>query len=154
MKTRHLFPLACALVLAAANATAADPRGRFLTASGNFEVDVAPCGDALCGVVSRVIANQSMSRPGETMQAVDTRPALGMKILIDFHAEGSDSPPQSWKGQIYNRENGKTYECKMSLDNKGNLVLRPYVVLPLFGQTQVWQRQEETSAPTKQEASK
>jgi len=142
-------------VLAGASAYAtADPRGHYLTASGNLEVDVAPCGDALCGVVSKVIANQSMSRPGEAMQAVDTRPALGIKILIDFRAEGSDSAPRSWHGQIFNRENGKTYECKMSLDDKGNLVLRPYIGLPLFGKTQVWQRQDETNAPAKQEASK
>jgi len=145
MKTRRLFPLTCALVLAGASAyaTAADPRGHYLTASGNFEVDVAPCGNALCGLVSKVIADQSMSRPGEPMQAMDTRPTLGMKILIDFRAEGSESPPRAWRGQIFNRENGKTYECKMSLDDKGNLVLRPYVGLPLFGTTQVWQRQDE-----------
>src|SRR5204862_2154995 len=51
MKIRRLFPLACALVLAAASAhaNAADPRGHYVTASGNLEVGLAPCGDALCG---------------------------------------------------------------------------------------------------------
>ena len=156
MKNRRLFPMACALALAGAiaHATAADPRGRYLTASGNLEVDVAPCGDALCGVVSKVIANQSMNRPGESMQAEGTRPALGMKILLDFRAEGSDSAPRSWQGRIYNRENGKTYQCKMSLDDKGNLELRPYVGLPLLGKTQVWQRQDGVSASDKQGVSK
>jgi len=158
MKNRRLFPLAplaCTLALAGASAYGApDPRGHYLTASGNLEVEVAPCGNALCGVVSKVIANQSMSRPGEPMQAADTRPALGMKILIDFRADGNDSPAHSWQGQIYNRENRKTYECKMSLDDKGNLVLRPYVGLPLFGQTQVWQRQDEASASAGQEVPK
>ena len=54
MNIRRLSSVACAIVLAAASAhaLAADPRGRYLTASGNLEVDVALCGDALCGVVS------------------------------------------------------------------------------------------------------
>jgi uncharacterized protein (DUF2147 family) len=120
-------------------ATPADPRGRFLTASGNLEVDVAPCGEALCGTVSKVVATHSMSRPGEAMQPADNKPALGLKILLDFKPEAGE--PGTWQGHIYNRENGKTYDCRMTLDEAGNLQLRAYVGLPLFGRTQVWQRQ-------------
>ena len=131
---------ALALLLAAAGAAAADLRGRYLTASGNLEVEVQPCGDALCGVVRKVIADHSMSRPGQPMQAVDPRPALGLQILHDVRAHGDEQPPVQWQGRIYNRENGKTYDCRLSLDAAGHLVVRPYIGLPLFGQTQVWQR--------------
>jgi uncharacterized protein (DUF2147 family) len=94
---------------------------------------------ALCGTVSKVVANHSMSRPGEAMQPADDRPALGLKILHDFQSEAGE--PGTWQGRIYNRENGKTYDCRMTLDEAGNLQLRAYVGLPLFGKTQVWQRQ-------------
>lgn len=116
-----------------------DPRGKWVTASGNLEVEVAPCGPALCGTATKVLANRSMS-PGNggDMQPVDTRPALGMKILLDFLPDADE--PGQWRGQIYNRENGKTYSCLMSLGAAGELVLRPYVGLPLFGKTQAWQR--------------
>ena len=153
---RHHLIGAAAIVLMATNLASAwaedekpDPKGRWITASGNLEVDIAPCGQALCGTVTKVLANRSMSREGEDMKPVDTRPALGMKILIDLKQEASDgSEPARWSGQIYNRENGKTYRCLMSLDASGGLVLRPYVGLPLFGRTQVWRRAEDTATST------
>jgi uncharacterized protein (DUF2147 family) len=123
---------------------AADPRGRWITASGNLEVEIAPCGDALCGTVTRVLANRSMEAGGAPMQPVDTRPALGMTLLRDFRPSGTGQPPTQWAGELYNRENGKTYSCNMSMSGAGQpageLVLRAYVGLPLFGKTQLWSR--------------
>ena len=140
----RLLPALAALsiaVLAHTAAHATDPRGRYLTASGNFEVELARCGAALCGRVSKVIANHSMSRPGEAMQAADARDPMGLQLLSNFVVDGDTSAePAQWRGDIYNRENGKTYSCLMSLDERGDLVLRAYVGLPLFGKTQVWQR--------------
>ena len=87
-----------------------------------------------------------MGRDGEAMQAVDTRPALGMTLLKDFvvSSPGADgATPTQWSGTIYNRENGKTYQCNMSLGaapgGHSELVLHAYVGLPLFGKTQHWQ---------------
>ncbi|RZL88063.1 MAG: DUF2147 domain-containing protein, partial [Variovorax sp.] len=125
------------LLLAAGAARAdADPRGLWLTASGNLEVRVAPCGAALCGKVARVIANQSMSRPGEVM-AADAQPAQeGMDILSDFLPSGRETTPEGrnvvteWRGRIFNRENGKTYDALMSVGPAGELKLRAYVGLP------------------------
>lgn len=124
----------------------ADPRGLWLTASGNLEVRVEPCGAALCGKVSRVIANQSMSRPGEAM-ADGAQPAQeGMPILSDFLPSASETAPDGrrvtteWRGRIFNRENGRTYDCLMSVGEGGELKLRAYVGLPLFGRTQAWRR--------------
>lgn len=125
-----------------------EPEGRWLSANGNVEVDVAHCGPAWCGTITRVLSQHSMSRPGEVMTPVDTRPALGMTILKDFVAEEADegTTATTWRGHIYNRENGKTYRCLMSLDASGSLVLRPYVGLPLFGQTQVWRRVDASAS--------
>lgn len=124
------------------------PQGRWISANGNVEVDIAHCGPAWCGTITRVLGTQSMSRPGEVMTPVDTRPALGMTILKDFMPDDDNAEhagPTSWQGHIYNRENGKTYRCLMSLDTAGSLVLRPYVGLPLFGRTQVWRRADAAS---------
>lgn len=140
----RLLPALAALaigLIATTAAQAADPRGRYLTASGNFEVELTRCGAALCGRVSKVIANHAMSRPGEAMQAADARDPMGLQLLSNFVVDGDTSAePTRWRGDIYNRENGKTYACLMSLDERGDLVLRAYVGLPLFGKTQVWQR--------------
>ncbi|MDP9992565.1 uncharacterized protein (DUF2147 family) [Variovorax boronicumulans] len=125
-----------------------DPRGRWVTANGNLEVEVAPCGAALCGTVTKVLANRSMAPGGGDMQAADKRPALGMTLLKDFAPVDASAdptrPPTEWAGQIYNRENGKTYRCNMSVSTAGNaageLLLHAYVGLPLFGKTQRWVR--------------
>lgn len=124
--------------------------GRWLTASGNLEVEIAPCGEALCGTVTRVLGNRSMARgasQGTEMQPVDQRPALGMQILRGLTlAEGDDARAADarWFGEIYNRENGQTYRCRVQLDAAegpgATLVVRPYVLSTLFGQTQHWQR--------------
>jgi uncharacterized protein (DUF2147 family) len=128
------------LALAAAPLAFAQPAGthlgHWLTESGNLEVQVAPCGDALCGTVTKVLANRSMSSPGADMAVADARPALGMTLLSDFRSAGEGE----WKGQIYNRENGKTYSALMSVAAPDQLVIRAYVGLPLFGKTQVWRR--------------
>lgn len=120
--------------------------GRWLTESGNLEIDVAPCGQALCGIVAKVLTNRSMSAPGNEMQAVDSTPALGtkvlgMKILKDFTPAGDGQ----WEGQIYNRENGKTYSCVIALIDSDQLKVRPYKGLRLFGKTQIWRRVSSTA---------
>jgi uncharacterized protein (DUF2147 family) len=136
--------------------------GRWVTASGNLEVEIAPCGQSqsqsqpqpqpqsqsqsLCGTVTRVLGNRSMARDGE-MQPVDTRSAVGMQILRGLTLAASEDPQAGgapWFGEIYNRENGRTYRCRVHLGTAegegGALVVRPYVFTPLFGQTQHWQR--------------
>lgn len=158
---RHLVLLAgCAFALSAGTAcaesqqapTAASPLGRWVTASGNLEVEVAPCGDALCGTVVRVLANRSMSPEGAEMKPADSRDPMGMQVLIDFvptefrdatapGAGGAETRvPTEWKGQIYNRENAKTYRCIMRMGPAGELMLRGYVGLPWFGSTSAWTR--------------
>ncbi len=117
----------------------ASQQGRWLTESGNFEVHIAPCGAALCGKVVRVLANRSMSAPGTEMAAADSRPALGMTLLSGFVRSGEGE----LKGEIYNRENGKTYAALMSMPAPDQLAIRAYVGLPLFGKTQVWRRVDE-----------
>lgn len=111
------------------------PFGRWLTDNGNLEVEIAPCGPAVCGTVTKILANRSMSGSGE-MAAVDTRSPLGMVILKDFISSGDGE----WRGEIYNRENAKTYSCKISLGGPDQLIVRPYVGMPLFGKTLVWKR--------------
>jgi uncharacterized protein (DUF2147 family) len=124
-----------AMLLAAIPASAAASiEGRWITESGNLEVEIAPCpaaSSALCGTVMRVIANRSMSGSGEPMQPVDTRPALGMTILSSLTVDADD--PQRWTGDLYNRENGKTYSCVLSLDAPDRLKVRGYVGLATRG---------------------
>jgi uncharacterized protein (DUF2147 family) len=142
-----LFPAVLALAIApAAFAQGNLPQqGRWLTESGNLEVDIAPCGDAFCGTVVKVLANRSMSNPGGELVQADPRPAMGMKLLSDLRPAGEGE----LKGEIYNRENAKSYSTVLSLAGPNQLVVRSYIGLPVFGKTQVWQRVELTGQAAK-----
>jgi uncharacterized protein (DUF2147 family) len=115
--------------------------GRWVTESGNLEVEIAPCAEpatavVLCGKVVRVLANRSMSAPGEAMQPADTRPALGMTLLAGLMPAGDGV----YKGTLYNRENARHYSVTLAPAVPDQLLVRGYIVLPLFGKTQVWRR--------------
>ncbi len=114
----------------AAFAVPASPAGAWITATGNLEIAIAPCDEMLCGDVTRVIANVSMTG-ANAMAAAPARP--GLRILSSLRADGD-----GWRGKIYNRENRRTYDCRVRKLTDGSLEVRPYVVAPLFGQTQIW----------------
>lgn len=143
MATTGLLALCLAQSAGAQQSLAATPAkaplGRWITESGNLEVDIAPCaGETLCGKVVRVLANRSMSAPGADMAAADARPALGMTLLSGLRPSGDGST--EYQGEIYNRENAKTYRATLTPAEPDQLLVRAYVGIPLFGKTQVWRR--------------
>jgi uncharacterized protein (DUF2147 family) len=120
------------LVACAAAPPAPSPAGRWLSASGNVEVTIQPCGAALCGDVTRVFANNSMERLG----AAKVAPArVGLRILSGLRLDGD-----AWRGRIYDREQGRTYDCRIALGGPDTLAVRGYIALPVFGRTQTWRR--------------
>jgi uncharacterized protein (DUF2147 family) len=65
-------------------------------------------------------------------------PIIGIKILSSFEYTGS-----AWEeGTIYDPNNGKTYKCKITLNNNNSLNIRGYVGTPMMGRTSVWTRVE------------
>jgi uncharacterized protein (DUF2147 family) len=132
---KRLATLAALAVVTACAARAAPPAapiGRWLSATGNVEVTIRPCGDALCGDVTRVFGNNAMEGPGPSKAPP---PRLGLRVMSDFHPDGD-----TWRGRIYDREHDRTYDCRISLQGSDALVVRPFIVLPAFGKTQIWRR--------------
>lgn len=119
------------LVATPAGARQQAPFGPWLTETGNLEIAIAPCGARLCGIVTRVINNRSMAA-----QARNGRPAYaGMKILTNVRRSG-----YHYRGRLFNRDDGKTYDCNIRIQADGSLQIRAYVLSPLIGRTQVWRR--------------
>lgn len=63
------------------------------------------------------------------------QPILGLVILKGFTAD-DDSYTD---GTIYDPDNGKTYDCKMTFQGQ-KLSIRGYIGISLFGRTTVWER--------------
>ena len=124
------------LLFCSIGAPAAAQTGRWTTAANTAEVEIAPCGERLCGTIVRVLSNRSMSDPSVELKDV---PGVGTRVLIDFAEEGEGE----WAGQIFNRETGKTYSCTMRLRSPAELEVHPYIGIRLIGQTQIWRRVED-----------
>jgi uncharacterized protein (DUF2147 family) len=141
MQALNKFVLALAATLAVAGGAQAQPAspeaGRWITESGNLEVDVAPCGEAYCGTIVRVIANKSMSNPNQQMAApAGAASPIGKKILFDLRPLKDGG----WQGRIYNRENDKTYNSRLNAVGADQLKLTIYENDPAQGKVQVWRR--------------
>jgi uncharacterized protein (DUF2147 family) len=49
----------------------------------------------------------------------------------------------TWEdGTIYDAENGKTYQCKLSMEGDNKLNVRGFIGISLMGRTDVWKRVE------------
>ena len=74
------------------------------------------------------------------------RPVVGMVFLWDFvYSEKKNR----WKdGQVYDPDNGKTYDAKMSIkDNEQTIVMRGYIGISLFGRTAEFMRLKADDIP-------
>ncbi|MBN1550873.1 DUF2147 domain-containing protein [bacterium] len=67
------------------------------------------------------------------------QPVLGMNILWNLKQKGEE-----WSGgYILDPKNGKTYRCKLTLDESGDILhVRGFIGFALLGRTQDWIRVE------------
>ena len=67
------------------------------------------------------------------------KPVIGMMILTGLKKDNG-----LWSGgEILDPQNGKTYKCKVWLENKNrDLHVRGFIGMALLGRTQVWKREE------------
>jgi len=63
------------------------------------------------------------------------QPLVDLLILKGFEADGNTYDD----GTIYDPQNGKTYDCKITYKGK-TLAIRGYIGISLFGRTTVWER--------------
>ena len=63
------------------------------------------------------------------------QPLVELVILKGFNADGNTYED----GTIYDPNNGKTYDCKMTYKGK-TLAIRGFIGFSLFGRTTVWER--------------
>lgn len=65
------------------------------------------------------------------------QPIVGLNLVWGFSPAGEDA----WDGGfIYNPREGKTYKCKMSLEDPDTLKVRGFIGISLIGKTNVWTR--------------
>lgn len=106
--------------------------GDWLTEGGDGVIQIAPCAAGLCGRVVGINRGPNDPMPVDVKGA----PQCGLTILtIDPQAQDG-----VWHGEVTDPRNGTVYKAEVRMNARGRLLMRGYVVLPLLGQTQVWQR--------------
>src|SRR5713101_865216 len=87
------------------SALAADPTGDWKVADGVANIRVAQCNGSMWGAVAweQTPGGKDIHNPDASKQ---TRPTLGMPILIDMKKKAS---VDAWEGQVYNAKDGQFY---------------------------------------------
>lgn len=115
--------------------------GQWYTTDKGAKVEIYQCGDKLCGkIVWLADPNKEDGTPKTDENNPDAanhnNPIIGLKMLKGFESDGTNK----WDdGEIYDPENGKTYDCKMTLEGDV-LKVRGYIGISMFGRTETWTR--------------
>jgi uncharacterized protein (DUF2147 family) len=142
-RTRACVP-AFVLLFAAPAAQAADPTGLWWAEGGAAKVEIAPCGDALCGRVAWLrspfdehgclLRDEANPDP-----ALRDRSLVGIELLRDLRP--SDEEQGEWNGgEVYDPTSGRTYSAVLHMKGPDRLRLRGYLGIRLLGRTTTWIR--------------
>jgi uncharacterized protein (DUF2147 family) len=108
-----------------------NPAGLWITASGNAVVQIAPCGQDLCGQIVGLVLGPNEPMPRDWAG----NPQCGLTI---FHTAPPTNGNAAWTGTILDPRDGSQYDAQITIDQPDQLQLRGYIGLPIFGRTQTW----------------
>jgi len=132
---RALFLLPALALAAGVSAAPAPITGRWLTEGSKAVVNIAPCGQQLCGRITRIL-KVTPGRPQTDIKnpepSLRNRPLEGINILSGFTAGGD-----RWNGRIYDPESGKTYRSELSA---AGATLKVKGCISFFCRSQTWTR--------------
>ena len=126
---RSILVIWAATFLLTGYAAAAEPQptGEWRTADGRANIRIDDCDGVLWGIISWE------KEPGVDSYNPDpaerSRPTFGLHILLAM----KPARPGLWQGQVYNPENGKTYDSRISLTSADVLKIEGCVLSFLCG---------------------
>ncbi|QIG79293.1 DUF2147 domain-containing protein [Stakelama tenebrarum] len=110
--------------------------GTWLVEDGTAEITIAPCGNQVCGKISRVIRRAPDSN-GRDQHNPDpelrNRPILGLPILTEMTRDDD-----LWRGRIYDPRGGDTY--RSVVERKGANRLSVKGCIAFICKNQTWTR--------------
>lgn len=135
---RTILIAALAAGALASPAFAADATGLWATPANGGQVEIARCGNSLCGklITSAHIKSDPTLKDIKNKDAAQRNRTLkGLQMLYDF-----TGGPTKWTGgKVYNPEDGGTYSGTIEMVSDNQLKLKGCIVAPLC-KTQVWTR--------------
>ena len=112
-----------------------DVLGKWLTESGDAQVEIYQAGNKLNGKIIWLQQGPETKDKHNPDAKLKDRKLMGVNIL-----SGLSKSKDKWEGgKIYNPKNGKSYKCSIWLDGD-QLKVRGY--LGMFYETQTWKRKK------------
>lgn len=139
--TKILAAAVFGLVAMPGAALAESAEGTWLSEDGGTKVHLANCGGKLCGTVVWLQeptdpktgkAKTDKLNPDQSKRA---RPLIGLRVVSGLAPTG----PNKWSGQIYNADDGNTYQAHMMVANASTAKVQG-CVLGFLCKTQNWKR--------------
>jgi uncharacterized protein (DUF2147 family) len=97
----------------------ASPQSSWLTDDRKGVVEIAPCGERLCGRIARVldkgpgVPRTDVNNPDPRLRS---RPLIGLVTLSGFARRGDE-----WEGRAYDPKSGKSYRSTLRVQPDGSL---------------------------------
>jgi uncharacterized protein (DUF2147 family) len=130
---RKAIVVVCTAFVASA-AQAAEPIGDWRVQDGSAIIRIDNCSGALWGVVTwEKSPGRDNHNPNPSLRG---RPTLGATIVKNMRQTSRGR----WEGEIYNAQNGKTYNANIRLVNDNTLRLQGCVLGGIFCGGQQWTR--------------
>lgn len=139
MKLLMTAAFGASLVLS--HAHAAGPEGTWLSEDRDTKVRIVDCGGKLCATVVWLgePTDPDTGKPKTDKHNPDpkkrTRPLLGLTVINGMARNGSDT----WSGQIYNADDGRTYKASLTLNGDGVAQVKG-CVLAILCKSHTWTR--------------
>jgi len=131
------------IMLSGAVAHAATPLGIWTSDDGGTKVKIINCSSKLCGTVIAVKqpidpqtgnAKTDKHNPDPSRRS---RPLLGLTVLNGLMPSG----PDEWSGQIYNADDGHTYQASLKVESSSSAHVKG-CVLGLLCKSHQWTRSD------------
>jgi len=123
--------------------------GKWWNQEKEAQIEIYSCGGKYCGKIvwmkepnypatdPKGMGGQPRVDRENPDPAKKERPILGLNLVWGFTYSGGNL----WEGgQIYDPREGKTYKCKMTLENPDHLKVRGFIGVSLIGKTNNWTR--------------
>ncbi|MEO1169564.1 MAG: DUF2147 domain-containing protein [Pseudomonadota bacterium] len=123
---------------AAPASTQSSITGNWLTEDNRAIISIARCGSNICGRIARILVDveegqRDVNNPDPNLR---NRPIEGVRVLTGFRRDGG----QYRHGQIYDPENGRSYNARLRLNRDGSLRVTGCVLGGIICQSQTWMR--------------
>jgi uncharacterized protein (DUF2147 family) len=129
------------LALLSSAALAGAPEGVWLSEDGDTKVHLAQCGGKLCGTVVWLKKPNDPDTGKPKTDTLNPDPAKRARALLGLQVVHSLAPsgPNKWSGQIYNADDGHTYQAHLKVQGT-NAAHVEGCVLGVLCKGQTWKR--------------